>query len=298
MRLGVITRVGMAAVVAVLTAGSASAQSWYAAPTPGNAGNGAYWNNKSSDNATAADVCNIGAVLMGFSQNSNCNAEVPSGLLPLSSTQALPGSGVRGAFLAGANGNAPAGFMMVGGMYRFDLYGKIAGAAIKSGGTNPRMGYFTFNSFGQRILTELALAPGASATFQTGGSPVGFWVAATSPTASAGNVWAYFSDMGRCQVNAISLAGCGAGSSASQQFALFAASTVGAPSISGGVVNAPIQSRYWLGVEDVSPIPGAGSDNDYNDVVASFTSLPEPASFALLGTGLLGVFAVGRRRRK
>jgi hypothetical protein len=286
----------MAALAAVLAVQPASAQSWYNAATPANGGAG-YWNNNSADNTVKnVDVCNIGAVLMGFAQNANCNGEVPSGLLPLSSTQALPGSGVRGAFLGGATQNIAPSFLMGAGEYRFDLYGKIAGAALKSGGVQPRFGYFTFDNLGQRVLTEITVAAGSSQNFTTS-SAWGFWIGMTQPAAAPGNMNLFFSDLARCTVTT-SLTGSCTSSPASQQFSLWTSSTSGAPSVSGGVVNAQPLDRFWLGMEDAATIPGSAADYDYQDVVASFTNLPEPASFALFGTGLMGVLAVGRRRRK
>ena len=293
-------RVGLVAAATFLTVPAASAQTWYAAPAPSNSGGAsAYWNNSSQDNKPGSGgICNLGAVLMGVAVNADCNNEVPSGVLPLSSVQQLPGSGTRGAFLAGGAGNSATSFKFNQGFYRFDFYGKIAGSAIQSGGVAPRYGYFEFDGSGNRVLTEIAIAAGTSTTFQTSGN-WGFWVGAFRPGASFGNLNVYFSDMTSCTLT-VSLTGSCSSAAATQQFALFTGSLSGAPAASGGVVSTSTFDQMWIGAEDnASGGGGAGaSDRDYNDVVGSFTNLPEPASFALFGTGLLGVFAVGRRRRK
>ncbi len=294
MRSKSIIHVGLAAVATMLTVQAANAQTWYSAVAPANYSTG-FWNNRSSDNASSTDVCNIGAVLMGNASNSNCNAEVPAGLLPLSSAQQLTGGpGVRGAYLAatGSSGNSTTGWLMNAGEYRFDLYGKMTGACQSLSCSNPRFGYFTFDSFGARVLTEIVTSIPGSVTFNTS-SAWGFWIGATRPQPGPGLLAAYFSDKMTCNVS-LTLTGCGTASASQQQFALFTGTVGSAPSLAGNVIQAPLLSRYWIGMEDVA----GGSDYDYNDVVGSFTSLPEPASFALFGTGLLGVFAVGRRRRK
>jgi hypothetical protein len=56
-------------------------------------------------------------------------------------------------------------------------------------------------------------------------------------------------------------------------------------------------NEYILAWEDV----GAGSDNDFNDMVVMVESvkpIPEPTTMGLMGLGLLGLVAAARRRNK
>jgi hypothetical protein len=55
-------------------------------------------------------------------------------------------------------------------------------------------------------------------------------------------------------------------------------------------------TRYFIGVEDI-PFSSPRSDRDYNDLVMTFTQVPEPSTLLLLGTVMAGA-AVRRLRRR
>lgn len=293
-----------AAIALIAGAVPAGAQSWQTfTPANGTAGYTnpqGYWNNL-SDDVTGGSICNIGAVLT--TGVTACTRQSPAGFLPLN-TGLTSGPGGNALVLQGVNG-APVAFQLGAGTWRFDLLGRIAGAEVP----------------GQSNLLVYNTATGMF-TSLTGGSPV--TITTTGTLLLALDSWnpadasqrRFLSNMTMSPSG--NLVGTPIGGP--QQFAVFGTAANAPFTTFGATTTLGFGGTYWFGAEDnacdnpagvvgvISSGPclntaiansrGRYSDRDYNDFILRATSVPEPSTYALMGTGLLGIAGLAARRRR
>ena len=145
---------------------------------------------------------------------------------------------------------------------------------LRSATYGDSFGYSTTSYGSQTVVFGSGAAVGATTSITPGFSPFLFYFANNQPGANAGLIWSDGHG-----------AGGGTWSSQSDMDIFYNAGT----------------NTYAFFYDDGGP-PGSQDDNDYNDMVVTYTPattrVPEPATIALFGAGLIGLGTSVRRRRK
>lgn len=264
----------LAAVAALLPAATLSAQTWQNIPAGAGLSNTnhavapgtrAFWNNGSNDGQN----CNIGFVLAGAT---NCANQRPSNWLPYNGTQ------MTTVLASGSNGESAARFMFGAGTYVFrgglGLSGDIAGQ-------NQNWGTFLASTPG--TLSTVTLGGGAQVL--TFGEAWGFWIDLATPAGITRS-----------------------SQTPARHFALFANGSNATLSNMAGIdklVTTTYGDEFVVGMEDIGcgqdmreDVCPQNADFDNNDVVLSFAPVPEPSTYALLGSGMALLAGFARRRAR
>ncbi len=126
------------------------------------------------------------------------------------------------------------------------------------------------NSFGYYLLSN----PGTLIPLISGSSPLGTTVFFTP----AGAYGLYLQNTTTGALYLSQALAAGDTDPGNQHFAVFGTGTSG---------------PFWVGMED---LPFSVSDQDFNDMLVSISEVPEPGSMALLGSSLLGLAGLLRRK--